>query len=97
MEIATKFQKNADKTIAHICDIYELRDNLNVDMENDILTIETSSGKYVINKHAPTMQIWVSSPLSGAHHFFYSEGDDSWINTRDSNMELFEILKQEIR
>ena len=36
-----------------------------------MLTVEGAEGTWVINKHAPTRQIWLSSPQSGARHYAY--------------------------
>ena len=57
-------------------------DQLDVDLQDGILTIELDSGgQYVINKHAPNRQIWMSSPVSGASHFD-SDGHGGWVGTR---------------
>ncbi len=68
-----------------------------VDLEGGILTIELEDGgTYVINKHAPTRQIWVSSPASGATHFARDQGSDRWIDTRGGR-DLARMLRDEIR
>ena len=36
------------------------------DLQAGVLTIEGARGTWLLNKHAPTRQIWLSSPLSGA-------------------------------
>ena len=62
----------------------ELGDDLDVDLEGGILTIELESGgQYVINKHGPNRQIWMSSPKSGATHYDYDADRDAWTGTRD--------------
>lgn len=76
----------ADETLNHLLDVIddELGDVLEVDMENGMLTIEAASGgQYIINKHAPNRQIWLSSPASGASHYDYDEGKNAWIDSRD--------------
>lgn len=56
-------------------------DDAEVDYSGGILTIELADGgTYVINRHAPNRQIWVSSPRSGAWHF--ERRDDAWVSTR---------------
>ena len=63
---------------------------------NGILTIETGSGgKYLLNRHAPNRQIWLSSPVSGAWHFAWSEESEAWISTRGSER-LEELLGREL-
>ena len=52
--------------------IEDAADDLDVELEEGILTVETPDGAtYLINKHAPLRQIWLSSPISGAGHFGY--------------------------
>jgi len=58
-------------------------DIVEVDFDNGILTIELEDGRqYVINKHAPTQELWVSSPISGAAHYAYNQDRGGWVSTR---------------
>jgi frataxin len=44
--------------------------DLDVDLSDDILYITLPNNRqYVINKHSPSRQIWVSSPVSGASYY----------------------------
>ncbi len=53
------------------------------ELEGGILTVELADGgKYVLNKHAPLKQLWLSSPKSGAWHFAYDEAKREWRSTR---------------
>lgn len=57
------------------------------EFEGGILTIELAieqggGGHYVINRHAPNQQIWLSSPISGAAHFDYDEEAGQWVSSR---------------
>jgi len=73
-----------------------LGDVMDVDLEGGILTIELAGGGlYVINKQAPNMEIWVSSPLSGALHFKFDEQQKSWIDTRAGGG-LYDLLSREM-
>jgi frataxin len=57
-------------------------DKLEADLRDGVLTIELESGgQYIVNKHTPTREIWVSSPLTGAWHFAYDE-KRGWVDTR---------------
>ena len=75
----TDFHRLADATIGALCDTLEAADEsgaLDVECQNGIITIVAKSGKqWVVNKHAPTMQIWLSSPVSGGVHFTLREGE----------------------
>jgi frataxin len=53
-----------------------------VERQGGVLTIEADEGTWVINKHAPTRQIWLSSPKSGARHFAFDEASRLWKDTR---------------
>ena len=78
------FQTLADETLARMMDTLEeaVGDQLDIDLQDGILTIELDSGsQYVINKHAPNRQIWMSSPVSGASHFD-CDGNGGWVGTR---------------
>ena len=45
--------------------------NFDVDFEDENLSIEIDENKFILSLHSPTSQIWLSSPISGAHHFFF--------------------------
>lgn len=69
--------------------------NHDVDLEQGILTIDLEGlGTYVINKHAPNKQIWLSSPFSGAAHFSYIDGE-GWISPRGGDR-LEDVLSAEL-
>ncbi len=91
------FLKLASKTLNDIFEIFNIYDSeLEIDFVENNITIETENEKvFVISVHEPTSQIWLSSPISGAHHFIYND-NKSWISTRDKNIEIFSILKKEI-
>ena len=56
------------------------------ELQGGVLTVEggpeSGGGIWVINKHAPTRQIWLSSPKSGARHYAFDEGSGLWRDTR---------------
>ena len=67
-----------------------------VDFQGGILTIVLDrGGTYVINKHAPNRQIWLSSPRSGASHYGFDAGSKAWIDTR-SGRALADVLAEEL-
>lgn len=94
----TAFDSAANRFLAALTTAFE--DALpmaEVDLEGGILTVELEDGgTYVINKHAPTRQIWVSSPASGATHFARDQASDRWIDTRGGR-DLARMLRDEIR
>ncbi len=91
------FETFANETLSRIMETLEeaLGDRLDVDLQEGILTIKLpSGGTYVINKHTPNRQIWLSSPTSGAHHFDLQPGH-GWVATRGEGM-LGEMLADEL-
>lgn len=79
------FQTAAGETLEALFEAIEqaVGEHLDVDLEGGILTLTLEDDRqYVINKHAPNRQIWLSSPLSGAAHFDYDAAQDRWVNTR---------------
>lgn len=77
------FERQASQVLDGLFEQIEaqLGDWLEVDLESGILTLELpDGGNYVINKHAPNREIWLSSPKSGAWHFAAADG--RWRSTR---------------
>ena len=89
----SSFEKLAGRTIDRLFEALDdaIGDHAEIDMQGGILTIELEDGgQYVINRHGPNRQIWLSSPKSGAWHFERkgdSEGGGkggAWVSTRGS-------------
>jgi iron donor protein CyaY len=70
-----EFHPLADKALEHLTDRLEEADQegfLDVEAQNGIVTVVLNSGKQlIISKHAPSKQLWLSSPISGGLHFSY--------------------------
>jgi len=95
---STAFEDLAEKTIESLFDAIDeaIGDDADVDLENGILTVELEDGRqYVINKHSPNQQIWLSSPISGAAHYKYDDATTAWISTRSSDV-LLDVLSAEM-
>ncbi len=94
----TDFQRLADATLARVAEALEkgLGEAAEVDLQGGILTVELDAGgQYVINKHAPNRQIWLSSPKSGASHYAFDAARGTWIATR-SGRALADVLAEEL-
>ncbi len=83
---ATKFHKIADELLDAWAEKLEDQTNMDVEYQHGILEVSAKQGDYVINKHEPTRQIWVSSPISGAAKFIYNEEKDDWFNRNDESL-----------
>ena len=91
-----EFERRAAQALDSLFEQIEdqLGDWLDVEMSGGILQIELpDGGAYVVNKHAPNREIWVSSPTSGAWHF--AERDAGWRSTRGTE-ELTALLASEL-
>ena len=91
------FKETADKTLNSIFEMVENNyDYLDVDFEDENLKIEKEKQVFILSIHNPTLQIWLSSPISGAHHFELVNDTNEWIGTRDKNLNLIEMLQKEL-
>jgi frataxin len=57
-------------------------DHADAELQGGILTVRGDAGTWIVNKHAPTRQIWLSSPKSGARHYAFDEASGLWQDTR---------------
>ena len=55
-----------------------LADRGDAELQGGVLTVEGDDGTWVVNKHAPTRQIWLSSPKSGARHYAFEAASGLW-------------------
>lgn len=95
---AARFETLADQTLDALADAIDaaLGDVIDVDRQGAVLTLDLDDGgQYVINKHAPSRQIWLSSPRSGALHFDYDDDAKRWRATR-SGEDLHALLGAEL-
>ncbi len=92
-----QFDALADEILSRLLDAIddELGDVLDVDMENGMLTIDApSAGQYIINKHGPNRQIWMSSPASGASHYEFDAGQQAWTDTRSGEILTIKLASE---
>jgi frataxin len=77
-----EFEILASSTLARLAErLEDALDDADVEFREGILTVELADGRqYVLNKHAPSRELWLSSPASGAHHFAAAGG--AWRSTR---------------
>lgn len=78
------FESAAEATLAGFLGAIEAAGaDLEVDLEGGILTIELDDGgTFVLNRHGPLRQLWLSSPVSGASHYELDAADGRWKSTR---------------
>ncbi len=72
-----------------------LSDHAEAELRGGVLTVEGEGGTWIVNKHAPTQQIWLSSPKSGARHYAFDPGSGLWQDTRGGD-DLLATLSVEL-
>lgn len=76
----------------HLDELYG--DDADIDEDGESLTIEFDNGQtWLINIQSHHQEVWLSSPLTGAHHYKLTQG--KWLNTRDDS-ELRTVLLAEL-
>ena len=65
------------------------------ELQGGVLTVQGDAGTWLVNKHAPTRQIWLSSPKSGARHYAFDKASGLWKDTRGAG-DLLSILSDEL-
>ena len=59
-----------------------LGEQADAELQAGVLTVRGEEGVWVVNKHAPTRQVWLSSPKSGASHYAFESESGLWRDTR---------------
>lgn len=94
----TTYAALADATLNRLAEMAESLDDdgqLDVELLSGVLTIELTDGRqFVVNRHAPSKQIWLSSPLSGALYFAYDEAEKAWALKDGTRLDT--LLKAEL-
>lgn len=89
----TSFENLADSLLKTLEE--GIGDHVDAELQGAVLTIEGPDGTWIVNKHAPTRQIWLSSPRSGARHYAFEPGSGLWRDTRGGD-DLLTILSAEL-
>jgi frataxin len=87
------FETLADSLLATLEEA--LGDHIDAELQGGILTVEGDAGTWIVNKHTPTRQIWLSSPVSGARHYAFDAPTGRWQDTRGGG-DLLETLRSEL-
>ena len=71
-----------------------------INLEDGVLEVCLETGEtYLLNRHQPTKQLWLSSPKSGAWHFSYNHESyeiHAWKSTRNDTLTLAALLEKEM-
>ena len=80
---ATQFNETVDALFEQIVAIIDATDATDdIELNQGVLEITCENrSKIIINRHAPTQEIWVAAK-SGGYHFRWADG--IWIDTRSS-------------
>ncbi len=67
-----------------------------IDLIDNILTITLPDDReYLINKHEPSLQIWLSSPIGTTNYFTLDETSDKWLDK--TGKEIYAIIEEELK
>ncbi len=93
-----QFELLAERTLEALAEAIEDADaDADVELEDGVLTVEMADGRiFLLNRHAPLRQLWLSSPVSGASHYAHDAAAGGWRSTRDGS-DLLERLRDEFR
>lgn len=93
------FHASADDWLEHLFESLERQDDeaaLDIDFGNGIVEITINAEQvFIISKHAPSRQLWLSSPLSGGHHFDKSKDTGGWVLKDGRSLSV--VLSEELR
>lgn len=80
----TDFRSRVEACLAYWLDVFEESEGFDeLELVDGVLQAETEDGRtFILNRHNPLRQVWLSSPVSGAHHYAFDEGRDGWFSTR---------------
>ena len=86
-----------DSTFESLADslLETLEEGLDGERQGSVLTVEAEGGTWIVNKHAPTRQVWLSSPKSGARHYAFAPDSGLWQDTR-GGADLLTTLSDEL-
>ena len=93
-----EFDRLAGATLERLANALDegLGAEADVDFSGGILTVTLDSGgQYVLNRHGPNRQIWLSSPRSGASHYAFDAAKGAWVGTR-SGRTLAAVLAEDL-
>ena len=89
---ATQFNEIADALFEHILETIDATDAADdIELNQGVLEITCiNKSQIIINRHAPTQEIWVAAK-SGGYHFKWVAG--AWIDTR-SGEALYQAISR---
>lgn len=98
MEKSVNVKAIAQKTLDFLASCLEdLLDNRGeIEETAESVKIILAEATLLLNFHAPSNQIWLSSPLSGAVHFSWNDQVTQWISTRPPYENLFSFLEKDL-
>ena len=94
----TEFRTRADTTLEYLFERLDEEDMggvLDLDLQDGVLSIVTNTGHtFVVSRHVPSKEIWLSSPLTGGLHFAYPSKNGDW-SLRDGRT-LTVVISEEV-
>lgn len=90
----------ADATLMHffdqLDDAYDKGSLDELELEGGVLMIKTMTGRsFVLSKHAPSLQLWFASPISGGLHFRFNEAERFW--ALPDGRTLYDVVRDDLK
>jgi frataxin len=77
------FEAEAAKILEAWAEFIEDNFDVDVDCDGSVLSIELEDGRvFILNRHRPLKQLWLSSPISGASHYSWDSDAANWTGTK---------------
>ena len=85
--------------INHLEELFEAMDQqygdkYEIEFDGESINIPLVNGMIIINLHGPMQQIWLASPVSGAHHYGFD--GQQWRNTREEDKSITKIINHDL-
>jgi frataxin len=87
------FASMADSLLNYLEEV--LGEVSDAELQGGVLSVQAEAGTLLVNKHAPTRQIWLSSPKHGGRHYAFDPALGLWRDTRGAG-DLLSTLSDEL-
>ncbi len=91
------FIKAAQQTLEELFEKLDEQygDTLDVEEDGESLSLVTDDGRtWLLNIQKHHEELWLSSPITGGHHYCFKGG--AWVNTKDPDSQLETFLLNEL-
>lgn len=91
-----EYEKLAFETLRRVVDLFDDIDVDDADVEStgDVVRIQYANGSHcVVNTQRPVRQLWLAG-LGRGWHFDYDRQNAVWVDDKEGERELFDVLRE---